>query len=80
MAAITYGIARVPAAEAAETVQAAAACKSWFARFMDALIESRMQQAQREIARHVELMAYTFDERTNKFVKSDKDAMPLGGW
>ena len=45
MVAVTYGVARVPAAEpAAKAARAktAAPGKTWFSRFMDALIESRM--------------------------------------
>ena len=53
MVAVTYGAARVAAGKAepqAKRADTAAPGKSWFARFVDALIESRMQQARREIA------------------------------
>jgi hypothetical protein len=79
MASATYGVVRAPAATIAEPAKPAAPRKSWFARFMAAMIESRMQQARREIAMHVHLLPYTFDERGNRLVKSDKDNMPLGG-
>jgi hypothetical protein len=78
MVAVTYGVARVPAAEAAATT--APPRKSFFARFMDALIESRMQQARREIARHIQLLPYSLDERGYRLVKIGKTEMPFGGW
>jgi len=59
MVAVTYGVARVPAAQA----QAAAPGKGFFARFVDALIESRMHQARRELSRHAHLLPYSHDER-----------------
>lgn len=69
MVAVTYGVARVPATKAAERAQAAAPRKSIFARFYDALMESRLQQARREIARHAHLLPHGRD-----------DEMPFGGW
>jgi hypothetical protein len=82
MVAVTYGVARVPAAQAAaKTGRADAAVprKNWFARVMDALIEARMQQARREIRMHTALLPYTFDERGNRLVKSGSGNMPFGG-
>jgi hypothetical protein len=78
MVAVTYGVARVPAAEAAAAN--AAPRKSFLARVMDALIESRMQQARREITRHIQVLPYSFDERGNRLVKIGKTEMPFGGW
>ena len=69
MVAVTYGVARVPANETAECTQAAAPHKSLFARFMDALVESRLQQVHREIARHAHLLPRTFDEKGKRLVK-----------
>ncbi len=83
MVAVTYGVARVPtAAPAAKAARAktAAPGKSWFARFMDALIESRMQQARREIRMHTELLPFSLDERGNRLVKTGSGDMPFGGW
>ena len=63
MVAVTYDVAR--RAAAAKAAGAAAPRKSWFARFMDALIEARMAQARREIALHtrsVALQAWTSAE------------------
>ena len=51
MVAVTYGVTRVPATKAAERAKAAAPRKSLFVRFMDALVESRMQHVHREIAK-----------------------------
>jgi hypothetical protein len=83
MVAVTYGVARVPAAEpAARTGRAepAVARKNWFARLLDALVESRMRQAQSEIRRHIHLLPYSFDERGNRLVKSNSGELPFGGW
>jgi hypothetical protein len=52
--------------------------KGWFARFMDALIEARTQQARRELRIHTGLLPYTLDERGNRLVKTGVNAMPFG--
>ena len=83
MVAVTYDAARVTAAEPASTApraDAAAPRKKWFARFMDAMIEARMQQARREIRMHTGLLPYTLDERGNRLVKTGSGDMPFGGW
>ena len=83
MAAVTYGVARVPATEPAAKAgraKTAAPQKSWFARFMDALIAARMEQARREIRMHTGLLPYSLDERGNRLVKTGSGDMPLGGW
>ena len=83
MVAVTYGVARVPnAAPAANAARAktAAPGKTWFARFMDALIESRMEQARRQIRIHAELLPFSLDERGNRLVKTGSGDMPFGGW
>ena len=56
MVAVTYGVARVVRAKpAAQAIRARSrrAAQRLFARFIDALIEARMQQAQREIRMHM---------------------------
>ena len=63
MVALTYGDARVADAdtapnEAAKTA-AAAPRKAWYVRLFDAMMEARMQQAQREIRMYTRLMPYT---------------------
>ena len=83
MVAVTYGVARVSAAEpAAEAGRAKDAVphKTWYARFFDALIEARMQQARREIRMHTGLLPYSLDERGNRLVKTGSGDMPFGGW
>lgn len=86
MVAVTYDAARAAAADPAAKsatkaapAEAAAPRKSWFARFMDALIEARMQQAHREIRMHTGLLPYTLDERGNRLVKTGSGDMPFGG-
>jgi hypothetical protein len=82
MVAVTYGTARVAARKAVKAARAEAAAprKRWYVRLMDALIESRMQQARREIARHSHLLPYTLDERGNRLVRTGANDMPFGGW
>ena len=79
MVAVTYGVTRVPAAEAAERAQVAASQKSFFTRFMEAMMESRLQQARVEIARHAHLLSHARDERGNPLVDLDPDEMLPGG-
>jgi hypothetical protein len=83
MVAVTYDVARVPAGKAAPKAaraETAAPRKPWYARFMDALIEARTQQARREIARHIHLLPYSLDERGNRIVRTSSKDMPFGGW
>jgi len=86
MVAVTYGVARVldtntEAGAKAKTAEKAVPAKGWFARFYDALVESRMRHAQREIAMHARLVRpYEFDERGNRLVKTGAKDMPFGGW
>ena len=68
MVAVTYGVAHAPAKKADER---GAAHKSFFARFMDALVESRLKQVHREIARHSNLLPRTFDEQGNRLARTD---------
>ena len=60
--------------------RSAATRKSFFARFVDALVEARMQQAHREIVRHAHLLPYSLDERGNRLIKAGGKDMPFGGW
>jgi len=77
MVAVTYGVTAVPAAKpAAKAVKAAeralaAPRKSFFVRFMDALVESRLQAVHREIASHAHLLPRQFDEHGNRLVRTD---------
>jgi hypothetical protein len=56
MTAITYGAARAPAAKASARDQVTKSRKSVFVRFMDALVESRLQHAHREILKHAHFL------------------------
>jgi hypothetical protein len=81
MVAVTYGDARLaPAAPVAKGARAKSAVpqKGWFARFVDALIEARMEQARRDIRMHTQLLPYGFDERGNRLVKSGSSDMRFG--
>jgi hypothetical protein len=46
---------------------------------MEALMESRLQQARREIARHAHLLSHARDERGNLLIDFDLDEMLPGG-
>jgi hypothetical protein len=84
MVAVTYGVA--PAAEtvaktsAPAVTEAAAPRKPWYVRLMNAMIESRMRQARREITMHRRLMHDTFDEYGSRALTSKSDELPFGGW
>jgi hypothetical protein len=82
MVAVTYGDARVSARKAAKAGRVAktAPRKNWWARALNALMESRMQQARREVARHMHLLPYSLDERGNRIVRIGSKDMPFGGW
>jgi hypothetical protein len=83
MVAVTYDVARVPAGKAAPKAARADTApprKRWYARFLDALIEARTQQARRELARHIHLLPYSLDERGNRIVRTSSKDMPFGGW
>ena len=85
MVAVTYGVSRVRAAKTLAKASAKAAGKpasrrSVFARLFDALAESRLQQAHREIVRHAHLLPYSLDERGNRLIKVGGKDMPFGGW
>ncbi len=82
MVAITYGVARAPAVDAAAQTTAAAAAprKHWFLRLVEAMMAARLQQAQREIRMYTRLMPYTVDEKGNRKLKTQTGDMPFGGW
>jgi hypothetical protein len=72
MVAVTYGVARVPGAKVgAKVAERALPRKSLFVRFMDALVESRLQAVHREIARHAHLLPRKFDEHGNRLATTD---------
>ncbi len=57
MVAVTYGATRAPAAEANARAQGDASDKNIFTRVIEAMMESRLQQAHREIARHAHFLS-----------------------
>lgn len=77
MVAVTYGVAHVPATEAADRAATVAPRKGFFARFMDALVESRLQQVHREIARHAHLLPAAFDEHGYRLPDGDANSRHL---
>lgn len=81
MVAVTYGVSRVRGAKTrAKAAPKATTHKSFFVRLVDALVETRMQQAHREIVRHAHLLPYSLDERGNRLIKVGGKDMPFGGW
>jgi hypothetical protein len=82
MVAVTYGVARVPVVEAAaktERKEAAAPRKRWFARFIQAMMDARLEQARRELRMHTQLLPYSFEERNSRLVKTRPGDMPFQG-
>ncbi len=78
MVALTYGDTRVSGVETKTATKTAskvetAPRRSWFARFMDALMESRMRQAEREIRLHAPYYVPPADVPTG-------NDTPRGGW
>ena len=81
MVAVTYGVSRVRSAKTrAKAARKPTPHKNAFARFVDALVETRMQHAHREIMRHAHLLPYSLDERGNRLIKVGGKDMPFGGW
>lgn len=81
MVAVTFDVTRLSAADtttAAGRAKVAPPRKSWFARFMAALIAARMEQARREIRIHTARLPYTLDGRGNRLVKTGSNEMPFG--
>jgi hypothetical protein len=59
MVAITYGVARVPAPKNAERARAASPHQNFIGRLFTAVMEARLRQAYREIAKR----AYLFENK-----------------
>jgi len=79
MAAVTYGVVRVPDAARPDAAQAAPRKGLW-TRFFDALMQSRMRQAEREIRLYTARLPYRFDEAGDRLVKTRSEDLPFGGW
>jgi hypothetical protein len=71
MVAVTYGVTRVPVHQGAKRAPAAAPHKGFFARFMDALVESRLKSVHRDIARHAHLLPPGFGEQPGSLGKTN---------
>lgn len=71
------GAATAPA-EAARVI-AAAPRKAWYVRLFEAMMEARMQQANREIRLYTRLTPYTTGDKSQHVVKTDANT-PVGGW
>ena len=78
MVAVTYGLARVPAAPKAGRVDKIASRKSWLVRFFSAVVDARMAQAEREIRMHTNWLPHSLDERSNRLMKTNSGDMPFG--
>ena len=72
MSAVTYGESYAPSAKEA------APRKSWFARFMDHVIEARMAQAAREVELHLGYLPEELRRRHRRMVKTGQLEMPFG--
>jgi len=68
MVAVTYGASPIAKTKVARRAHAARPRRALFTRLMDALVESRLKQVHREIARHAHLLSPTFDDRGNPLV------------
>ena len=87
MVALTYGDTRVSGVEtktatktATKNATAAAPGKSWFARFLTAMMESRMRQAEREVRLYARLLPPLHVEQAElPFQDVGKD-QARGGW
>ena len=83
MVALTYGDTRVADAgtapkEAAKTV-ATAPRKAWYVRLFEAMMEARMQQANREIRLYTRMSSTAIDDKGQRVAKTSTNS-PVGGW
>lgn len=86
MVALTYGDARVATPEskiatktAAKPAVAAAPRQSFFARFLAAMMESRMRQAEREIRLYAPRLVLPAQYDADGNLRMDANT-PRGGW
>jgi hypothetical protein len=82
MVALTYGDSRVSGIDtktATSNAAAAAPAKSWFARFLAAMMESRMRQAEREVRLYARLLPLHTEQGELPFQDVGKD-QARGGW
>ena len=92
MVALTYGDTRVSGVETKNATKnatknpvenaatASAPGKSWFARFLTAMMESRMRQAEREIRLYARLSPPLHVEQAELPFQDVGKESPRGGW
>jgi hypothetical protein len=73
MVAVTYGVGRVTAPAVVKTG------KSIFARVLDAIAESQMKRAERELDRYRHLLPHEFALQRDRLWSRCEDE-PFGGW
>ncbi len=78
MVAVTYGVARV-AAPAVAGAKTGKTSKGFFARVFDAIADSQMKRAEREIARYRHLLPHDYELNRDLWSPSG-DKLPFGGW
>ena len=75
MVAVTYGRdVASPAAVAAPTR------KGFFARLMQAVMDARMQAAERQIRLHRHLLPAELELKGDKLTRRNEEELPFGGW
>lgn len=81
MVALTYGDTRVSGVETKNATKAETAPRpSWFARFVAAMMESRMRQAEREIRLYARLLPPVHDAPAELPFQSLSRDTQRGGW
>ncbi len=75
MVAVTYGREVTSPAAAAPPKR-----KSAFARFYNALVESRMRAAERQIALYRHLLPGQLEAAGDRLTQRNEDKLPFGGW
>ena len=79
MVALTYGDTRVSGVET-KTATDAAPRQTWFSRFLTAMMESRMRQAEREVRLYARLTPAAHDAQADLPFQSVSNDTPRGGW
>ena len=81
MVALTYGDTRVSGVETKNATKTETASRpSWFARFLAAMMESRLRQAEREVRLYARLLPSVHDTPAELPFQSVSKDTPRGGW
>lgn len=85
MVALTYGDTRVSGVETKTATKTTATTESaprqtWFSRFLTAMMESRMRQAEREVRLYARLTPAAHDAQADLPFPSVSSDTPRGGW